>query len=1189
MFWSVKHCSLIIIIGCLRCLWSFNVDEKNAMKFSGSVEDMFGYTVQQFENNEGKWILIGSPLTGQPAHRTGDVYKCPVGRSDSKCIKLELPENTTIPDSNEVKDNMTMGTTLVTNPDGGFLACGPLYARKCGSQQYTTGICSNVSASFQVMNSISPPLQVCDNKLDIVMVLDGSNSIYPWSSIKDFLVKFLKNIDVGPTLSQVGIVSYGDEVSHVFNLSQFNNTRDLVAEASKIPQKTGTKTNTFLAIETARREAFTKERGARPGVKKVMVIVTDGESHDNYKSMQVMNESNKDGIERFSIAVLGDYYRQRKSEKDIQTFIKEIQSIASPPIQDHFFNVSDEVALLNITESLGSKIFALEGTTGNHTTSFKLEMSQAGFSTHVSKEGVMFGAVGAYDWNGTVVMKKAQDFIIPSEDAFHSRAVERYEGMAGYVGYDVQSASRPKGILYITGAPRYNHTGRVIVYKLDGNNIKIKQILKGEQIGSYFGSVLQTVDVDNDSYTDILLVGAPMYMGSERDEQGQVYVYRINETDMFEYEMTLKPIAQPCCTSRSHSSCKTINKNEPCGSRFGTAIASVTDLNLDGLGDVVIGAPLENDHRGAVYIYHGAGKSLKKQFVQRIASGGDGEKMKFFGQSIHGVLDLNGDGITDVTIGGIGGAALFWSRDVAQLRANMSFQPDKINMQTCGVASKNSGCVNITVCFGYTVKSEKEDSFSTDMQYSLTLDSLRAVSRGLFVNKADRKELVEKRISNKDSFCTKHKFYMLDKLDFRDPVMISLVFELVNKDKGPVLDGDLPTSLNKKIALVDCGNNEKCITDLRLEATANITDLVIKANQEKFHVEVKVRNSKDSAYNTKVILAPSKNINFVKIEPRDRDCEIKDDIICAVGYPFLKTNEQDSFKVHFEVNPSNVCEKCVSIDIKVNVTSDSEEPNLNDNSVNIKIPVKYESGLSFSAVKYMEGSHHIIVRESEEFPSVLNHMSMIGDEVNISYTIKMEINQTIPPLTLNITYPFKSPRKNILLYLTNVAFSKNVQCDVSQVDPLKISPQRTHPSHAVKETLGNYTVACDGFNCIVFLCTIPALNLSMSSQVNVTFRVWKATFIKAEFSSLEMTVHATLKHKDTSLFVLSNDNERRDVKIQVSKDSLGGIPLWIIIVSILLGLLILALVIFVLWKAGFFKRKSMEEMKDMKNGQETRT
>lgn len=30
-------------------------------------------------------------------------------------------ENTTVPNLHEVKENMTMGTTLVTNPSGGFL------------------------------------------------------------------------------------------------------------------------------------------------------------------------------------------------------------------------------------------------------------------------------------------------------------------------------------------------------------------------------------------------------------------------------------------------------------------------------------------------------------------------------------------------------------------------------------------------------------------------------------------------------------------------------------------------------------------------------------------------------------------------------------------------------------------------------------------------------------------------------------------------------------------------------------------------------------------------------------------------------------------------------------------------------------------------------------------------------------
>lgn len=54
-------------------------------------------------------------------------------------------------------------------------------------------------------------------------------------------------------------------------------------------------------------------------------------------------------------------------------------------------------------------------------------------------------------------------------------------------------------------------------------------VLSRSQIGSYFGSVLQTVDVDGDSYTDVLLIGAPMFMGKERDEQGQVYVYALKE------------------------------------------------------------------------------------------------------------------------------------------------------------------------------------------------------------------------------------------------------------------------------------------------------------------------------------------------------------------------------------------------------------------------------------------------------------------------------------------------------------------------------------------------------------------------------------------------------------------------------------------------------------------------------------
>uniref|UniRef100_A0A672KX46 Integrin subunit alpha 1 n=1 Tax=Sinocyclocheilus grahami TaxID=75366 RepID=A0A672KX46_SINGR len=1152
----------LFLIALLPWLACFNVDEKNQMSFSGPVEDMFGYTVQQFENSEGKWYV---PILNLKMLRCAIRFGIYCIFTASAYLSIFLTENTTIPNINEVKENMTMGTTLVVNPDGsGFLACGPQYGYMCGKQQYITGICSNVSSSFKVLNSIAPTVRECKQDMDIVIVLDGSNSIYPWNHITEFLVKFLQSIEIGP--ARVGIVSYGDDVGHNFNLSQFSNTKDLLEKAALIPQRTGHKTMTALGIDTARKEAFTVERGARPGVKKVMVIVTDGESHDHFNLKNNIDQCEKDGIERFAVAVLGDYNRQNKSIEDVKKFIDEIESIASELKSDHFFNVSDERALVTIVDALGSKIFALEATSEKHTSSFEMEMSQSGFSAHTSKAGVMLGAVGAFDWNGTVVMQSGQEFVVPKKNTFHDPAVQRYEGIAGYVGYDVQSAHTPHGVLYITGAPRFNHSGRVMVYRFDGENVTITQTLKGEQIGSYFGSVLQTHDIDRDSYTDILLVGAPMYMGPERDEQGQVYVYRLNEDGLFEHEMTLKPVNQTCCTAHSQSNCKSVSENEPCGARFGTAIAAVPDLNLDGFNDIVIGSPLENDHRGAVYIYHGSQKSIKEKYVQRIAAGGDGESMKFFGQSIHGIMDLNDDGIIDVTIGGIGGAALFWSRDVAELLAEMTFDPSKINLQqTCQVQGRTTVCVKTKVCFKYRIKSDKDTNTGTVIRYSLTLDSLRAIARGRF-NQTDNRRLQQSE-SIVDELCREHTFYTSDRLDFRDPIMVMLEFGLADEDSGPVLDGELPTSLNKTIALVDCGNDDKCVANLHLKATANISSLLIKSNQEKFYVTIDIHNSGDHAYNTKVTLSHTENLNYVKIEPKDKDCEMNHTrIICAVGYPFLKTDKKENFKIQFEPNPSHIRKDIV---INVTATTDSEESDsaLKDNFVSIVIPVKHEANLRFTVNKYMK-EDHIIFKEKETIPSVFNHTSVIGNEVKIRYTLERDPEMPSPPLLLKIMFPYQTSVKNFLLYLTDLTHTADISCDASRlINPLGIKPDKPYTVNPKKETLSVYLLSCkeEGNPCVSFSCSIPPGDFK---QINTTFRVWRPTFIKGEFSNIHMAVDAKLESKNPDLFVLNDNVKIREVKIQVTKDMQSGIPLWIIILSILIGLLILALVIFALWKVS---------------------
>lgn len=43
----------------------------------------------------------------------------------------------------------------------------------------------------------------CGGPMDIVIVLDGSNSIYPWGPMNEFLRKLIPGLDIGPKNTQV--------------------------------------------------------------------------------------------------------------------------------------------------------------------------------------------------------------------------------------------------------------------------------------------------------------------------------------------------------------------------------------------------------------------------------------------------------------------------------------------------------------------------------------------------------------------------------------------------------------------------------------------------------------------------------------------------------------------------------------------------------------------------------------------------------------------------------------------------------------------------------------------------------------------------------------------------------------------------------------------------------------------------
>lgn len=50
-----------------------------------------------------------------------------------------------------------------------------------------------------------------------------------------------------------------------------------------------------------RSEAF--KRGGRPGAQKVMIVITDGESHDSPQLLQAVTDSERDNVTMYAIAV----------------------------------------------------------------------------------------------------------------------------------------------------------------------------------------------------------------------------------------------------------------------------------------------------------------------------------------------------------------------------------------------------------------------------------------------------------------------------------------------------------------------------------------------------------------------------------------------------------------------------------------------------------------------------------------------------------------------------------------------------------------------------------------------------------------------------------------------------------------------------------------------------------------------
>uniref|UniRef100_A0A8C6EN59 Integrin subunit alpha M n=1 Tax=Marmota marmota marmota TaxID=9994 RepID=A0A8C6EN59_MARMA len=1059
-----KH---LILLPALALCRAFNLDTENPMTFQENARG-FGQSVVQFE---GSRIVVGAPQEIKADNQTGGLYQCEI--NTRKCEPIHFQGESLAP---------------IWVPGS---ACGPTVHQTCKENTYVNGFCFLFGSNLlQQPQRFPEALRECpQQESDIAFLIDGSGSINEndFRKMKDFVSTVMDQFKKSKTL--FSLMQYSNDFQTHFTFNYFKTNPNPRLLVNRIRQLHGT-TYTATGIRKVVRELFQSANGARENAVKILVVITDGEKYQdplNYED--VIPEADRKGVIRYVIGVGGAFNNDRSRE--------ELNTIASKPAHDHVFRVNNFEALKTIQNQLQEKIFAIEGTQTGSTSSFEHEMSQEGFSAAITSNGPLLGSVGSFDWAGGAFLHRSKN-----EITFINTTRVDSDMNDAYLGYASAVILRNRVQSLVLGAPRYQHIGLVAMFRQNAGAWETNTIIKGNQIGSYFGASLCSVDMDGDGNTNLVLIGAPHFY--EQTRGGQVSVC-------------------PLPKGRARWRCEAVLHGEqghPWG-RFGAALTVLGDVNGDKLTDVAIGAPGEQENRGAIYIFHGISVfGISSSHSQRITGSQLSPQLQYFGQSLSGGQDLTMDGLADLAVGAQGHILLLRSQPVLRVVVTMEFTPKEVarDVFECHeqvVTSKAAGEVRVCLLVRKSTRDRLNDGeIQSIITYDLALDPGRPRSRAIFVETKNSTRRQTQTFGLRQKCETLKLSLPVCVEDSVSPIALRLNYTLVGMPSSsfgnlrPVLAVDAQRLFTALFPFEkNCGDDNICQDDLSLTFSFMNLDTLVVGDPQDFIMTLTVRNEGEDSYGTQVTFYHPSGLFFRKVSA----AQIFVLFLLSHSYHCVSfLYFQVTFNVTFNVEPDAFLGN--QLLLKANVTSENNMPRTNKTEFQLQLPVKY-------------AVITVVTRCRPPF----NNLGQRSLPINVTFWVPVQLNHV-----------------TVWDHL-EVIFSQNCSIAVCQIIQCEI------PFFGIQE---DFNVVLKG-------------NLSFD---------W---YIKTSHNHLLLVSTAEILFNDSMFALLPGQG--MFVRSQVTETKVEPYeihnPVPLIVGSSIGGLVLLALITAGLYKLGFFKR----QYKDMMN------